>query len=321
MLTEITRKTGIEFSEGKEFNFANPSVVINYLQKINRGREGVSPSNVRLRTDGRSLILQVANPKVKEYRVRKSFVLKLLKWFNFPINQVQRLSIETLQSILNDYLLNISSSVILKYEDDEALTITSTKYNELTDLEVIKMCENLNITYISRNDLFMRVYTKEKIITEPIPGDTCGFGLNIFNSETGFKALSVYHYMLRYICSNGAIIEIDSERSYKVHYGNKEFALQKYLQHQIDLAEERRAEIVTLIQKANQEIAERFVKDTLRKISSALNKYDLNYLQDQIKDDSTKYELFNLITDIAKYQSVDRRFYLERSAGELLRLN
>jgi hypothetical protein len=71
----------------------------------------------------------------------------------------------------------------------------------------------------------MSITTEEKIKTEPVKGDECGMGLNIVNSETGFRALTVSHYILRYICSNGAVARISDDDDKRYHYGNEDLNL------------------------------------------------------------------------------------------------
>src|SRR5690606_6080826 len=140
-------------TEGIEFNNAEPKVVIDYLENLNRTRLQISPSNLKVGLDGRSLVLSVMNGGVKEYPVRKSFLHKLLKWYAFPLGQLNRLSGESVVSICNDYLMSINRNYVnLTIEKGAALTITSPDYNEITDLEVTKKCADLGVRTISRND-------------------------------------------------------------------------------------------------------------------------------------------------------------------------
>src|SRR5574338_601205 len=195
---------------GLEFINANPEQVTDYLESLDRSKLQVNPSNLKVNLDGKKMVLSIMDKAVKDYPIRRAFLYKLLKWYSFPMNQLNRLSNETLISICNDYLMNINREYVnVTLEKGEALTITSPDYNEITDLEVIKKCTDLGVRTVSRNDFMMRITTEEKFKFEVVKGDNCGMGLNVINSETGFRTLSIAHYMLRYICSNGAIIRID----------------------------------------------------------------------------------------------------------------
>ena len=95
-------------------------------------------------------------------------------------------------------------------EDGEALSLTSMRYNELSDAEVLDRAERIGVASVSRNDYFMRVYSNTEYEVEPVPGDVCGLGYNVFNSETGFRSLSVRLFIRRYVCSNGAVVAATS---------------------------------------------------------------------------------------------------------------
>lgn len=305
--------------EGPEFINAEPKVVAQYLSTTSRESVSVSPPNLTVRNDGKLLILQILNGKVREYPIRRSFLYKLLKWYSFPINQLHRMSIDTVTSLCNDYVLNFrSETVTVKTELGEALTITSPRYNELTDLEVIDMCAGLGIKEISRNDFFMRIYTNEKYKTDPIPGDTCGFSLNVFNSETGFKALSIAHYILRYVCTNGAVAYIGGNNESRVHFGQREGELQEFLNDQILKALNSRMKLIHSIKKSSEEKADNHIKSTSLKIDRLLGRNSSQLFIEDLKENSTKYELFNIITSRAKEYDISKRLYLERIAGDLI---
>lgn len=305
--------------EGPEFINADPKVVAQYLSTTSREIISVNPSNLKVNNNGKFLILQILNGKIKEYPIRKSFLYKLLKWYSFPISQLYRMSIDTVASLCNDYLLNIKSdNVRVKIENNEALTIIGPKYNELTDLEVIDKCMGLGIKEISRNDFFIRIYTREKFKTEPIPDDPCGFGLNIFNSETGFRALSVAHYIIRYVCSNGAVVQVDSNNESRIHFGQKEGELKEFLDTQILRAYESRVKLIKLMQKSSKEKADSYINQISLKIDRLLGRNSSQLFMEDLKENSTKYDLFNIITARAKEYDISKRLYLERIAGDLL---
>lgn len=305
--------------EGIELNNADPKMVTEYLSSISRKSISLKPSNLKVSNDGKFLILQTLNGVVKEYPIRKSFLYKLLRWYSFPTNQLHRMSIDTVTSLCNDFLLNIRADLVnVKLENDEALTILSPSYNELTDLEVLKLCSPFGIESVSRNDFFLRIYTNEKFKAEPIPGDLCGFSLNIFNSETGFGALRVSHYLLRYQCLNGAVVKVDESNEKRFHYGHAEGELQKFLNSQIIKAFESRLKLIHHIKKSNEEESIQYLSKISKKIDRLLGKNSSQKFLRELKENSTLYDLFNLITSRAKEYDISKRLYLERIAGELI---
>ncbi len=306
-------------TEGIEFNNAKIDQVVDYLENIDRNRIQVPPGNLKINTDGKNLILSVMEDGVKDFLIRKSFLHKLLKWYSFPLNQLYRLSIDTIASVCNDYLMNMNRSFVnIIIEKKEALTITSPEYNEITDLEVIKNCAALGVRTVSRNDFMLRITTEEKFKFEAVPGDSCGIGINVINSETGFRMLSIAHYILRYICSNGAIARIDKTGGEKIHYGHSENELQEFLNEQVAKALTNQQQIGKSITGLSDKPASEFVVSVNKRIESFLGKNESKNFFGELKDNSTLYDLFNLVTDKAKKYDLSRRIYLEALAGDLI---
>jgi len=306
-------------TEGIEFINASPDEVINYLQDLGREKLRLSPANLKIKSDGKFLMLSVMDKGVGDYPIRKSFLYKLLKWYSFPMNQLYRLSNETLISICNDYLMNINREFVnVTIEKGEALTITSPEYNEITDLEVIKKCADLGVRTVSRNDFMMRITTEEKFKFEAVKGDNCGIGLNVINSETGFRTLSIAHFILRYVCSNGAIVRIDNKANERVHYGYKENELQEFLDEQVELALLKQKEVADSIKDLSKKPASDFITSVNRKVESYLGKYESKNFFSELRKEATLYDLFNVVTDKAKKYDLAKRVSLENLAGDLI---
>jgi len=306
-------------TEGIEFNNARPEEVIDYLQDLDRVKLALSPANLKIKLDNKQLMLRVMDKAVRDYPIRKSFLYKLLKWYSFPMNQLYRLSNETVISICNDYLMNINRKYVdVTLEKGEALTITSPDYNEITDLEVIQKCTYLGVRTVSRNDFMLRITTEEKFKFEAVKGDKCGIGLNVINSETGFRTLSVAHFVMRYTCSNGAIVRIVNDANDRVHYGHKEYELQAFLAEQIELALLSRQQVADSIKYLPNEPAAEFINSVYKRIESYLGKNESKNFFDELNEKSTLYDLFNLVTNKAKNYDLGKRVLLENLAGDLI---
>jgi len=305
-------------TEGIEFIDAKPDVVIDYLKSRETNKIEVNPANLKVVNGGRFLVLQVMNGKIREYPVRRTFLYKLLRWYGFPISQLMKLSTETITSICNDYLMNIRrDKVIVKTEKEEALSILSPDYNEITDLDIISKVAALGVRSISRNDFFMSIATEEKLRTQPVKGDDCGVGLNIVNSETGFRALTVSHYILRYICSNGAVARIsedDDDKRY--HCGNEDLNL--FLNEKVKRATVERKILVDKLLRLNNKKVSNSKEYYIKKIEPVFGKKEAAIFFNDFSSELTQYELFNFITSNAKRYELSKRYFLESFAGEII---
>lgn len=305
-------------TEGVEFIDAKPGVVIDYLKSRSLNRIETAPANLKIVNSGRLLVLQVMNGKIREYPVRRTFLYKLLRWYGFSLGQLMKLSTESVTSICNDYLMNIKrSKVIIKTEKDEALSILSPDYNDIADLEIIRQIAELGVRNISRNDFFMSIATEEKIKTEPIPGDKYGIGLNVINSETGFRALTVSHYILRYSCSNGAVARIsDDDDDKRYHYGKEDLGL--FLNEKVKKATVERKILIDKLLRLNDKKISNTKEYYIKKIDPVLGKKEATIFFNDFSNELTQYDLFNMITSRAKEYDLSKRYFLESFAGEMI---
>lgn len=322
----------MKFAEETKFIREEPEVVIKHLKSVERKIIKTSPLNLRLVTGKESgaekVILVVSNGDAKYYNVRESFLIKLLRWYNFPVHMMSRLSTETILSAANDFLLNIKSNTVhIKLENDEALTITGNQYSDLTDLDILQMCKGLGIEKISRNDFFMNLNSVKKYKIQPVPGDDCGIGFNIFNSETGFGALRVSHFILRYVCSNGATRQINKGEWKRLSHRNisRENALD-YIKTSIKKIETSNAELALNLIYLSMLDSDKIIVTVKNRLSGFLGIKETEKLIDEFKTnterglkafDGTQYSLFNFITAKAKDYDIHKRILLEDLAGNI----
>ncbi len=304
---------------GQTFAEAAPEEVVDFLRDRRLQEFQVDPQNLHVVNDGTMLLLRMSRGGVSEYPVREVFLHKLLKWYGFPARHLGRLNIDTVSSILNDFLLNIrSGDVTLKVENGEALSITSGRYNNISDLEVLELARSLGVASISRNDFFMRVYTTIRARVFPVPGDECGMGHNVFNSETGFRALSVHHFVLRYVCSNGAVIEIDSGKRQCVHYGHPEWMLRDFLEREIDESRDIQERVMRSIQESTRQSCQGNIERTRKRLRPLVGNAVTARALASLDAHASRYDLANIVTSLAREVEIGRRLQLERLGGELL---
>ena len=308
----------MNFTRGKDDAFRDSVSALEHISSLEHTNLKINPECLHVINDGKTLYLEIFNGKVKQFQMRQSFMLKLLKWFSFPSHQLDILDIDTVTSILNDYLLAIKRIYVnVKLEYEEALTITSDKYCEVEDTEVIKRLDPTSIDHIYFTDFSTYIRTKTKFDIQPFKGDTFGVGLNIVNSETGFKAFQINNYLLRYVCSNGAYVtDYEDDKKY-YHYDLFVPDIYDIISSKVESLKERALEIETKLKNLTGELK----KSELHKIILNIHKkIGIKFLGDVLENDRlpTKYELFNIITDRAKDFTMSKRILIEEIAGNIL---
>ena len=310
------------FTQGKRFDHASPKEVLSFLESRNLEVLQVPPQQCRVVPHGTQLIVQHVNGKVREWPMRETFFEKLLRWYHIPSQPLHRMGLDSVVPFLNGILGLIRDSVNLTVENGEALTITSHKYSPIKDLAVLNQCADYGLIGVTRTDFLTRSYFEERIKAEPIPGDSCGFGFNVLNSETGFMALRVCPFILRYTCSNGAVAAfgLGDAAAGLVHYDVSQEAMQQYFRRALLATDETLPRLARLL-----------TESTKRPVPARSDlEHDLNailgfpkgrrYLDDF--DEAVTpglYGLFNHITAGAKKFNPSIRLRLEEYAGSLLR--
>jgi hypothetical protein len=302
----------------KEMIFDNKKEAIDHLHNLKTEDYKVEPDKLHVINDGKSFYLEMFDKTVSQFPMRESFLLKLLKWFSFPTHQLKILDIDTITSLLNDYLLAINNRYVhVKCENGDALSITSDRFTDVKDIELLRRLDSETIDMIYMSDFETNIRTKSKFKIMPFPDDEFGVGLNITNSETGFKSFQISNYLLRYVCSNGAYVR---DMVDEVKYSHYDLFLQdvfSILELKVKTADKQSKIIESKIKLLDQVIPMDKITEVNKDIQKRLG---IKLLNDIIESDRvlTKYELFNLITHRAKEYRQFQRIRIEEIAGRMI---
>jgi len=275
--------------------------------------------------DGKFILINAKQNGFDTYNIRQTFIFKLLKWYGISYHNINQFSSETIMMMSNDTLKKISLSknnqyVYIKIENNDAVSIFSTNYTPISNIEVLEIAKKrFNIEYIHKDDFSMRIYTEIKSKAEPVVGDVAGFGYNIVNSETGFTKLQVEHYILRYWCSNGATTKIKGNSISVTHYNkNRQFILNDFNNSlaNIESIDERYYQNV---QKAIEEPSIYSFPFISYRVNSIIGNYKGSYyFKDFQEEKQNKYDLYNHITHKAKSFNLLEKYQLEQLGGSLI---
>lgn len=310
----------IDFSTGKRGLFYDSSEAIDFLKQFEVKNITTQPERLTVRSEGNSLYLVIFDGMIREYKIRRSFLEKLLKWYSFPVRQLEFFDIDTITSICNDYIINIKAKhVNIKIEDNEALTITSDHFTEVSDVELINRLDKLNIETIYIDDFSTKVRINERYRIKPFKGDEFGIGMLVTNSETGFSAVKIHDFLLRYVCSNGAYVAEDQNNVKFFHYNLFVQDVFDRIETMIENIDARGNKIEERIRQMNTLATKENIISLNKEIMRATA---IKMLNDVIDSDRmpTKYELFNIITERAKEFQFGLRTRIETIAGSLIQL-
>ncbi len=307
-----------EMEEGHRFENQPVSAVRDFLQSRKMDKVEAPANSFRIVMDGPRLVLEHVNGRVRQWPVRHCFFQKLLRWYHIPRKPLYRMEAEVVVPFLNGILKLINKDVSISIEDGAALSIFSPLYSEVRDLDILDQCRQ-PLEIVTRTDFFMRAYTEILEEREAVAGDLCGYGGNLLNSETGFMALQVVAYILRYVCDNGAAITLLQRDRRVIHYNTTPSQISGYLEGAFDALNNEMPGIFDLLQKACRKPLpdEKGVINRLNELINYPNGKNM-YAGFRARGRDRLYDLFNFLTEKAKHFSPECRYKIEEYAGSLL---
>jgi len=305
---------------GNTFDRCTVAEVKSFLlnRKINRLHE--HSRDLEIVFDDAGAVLRRRSSHFHGYPIRQSFFDKLMRWHQFPLHALHRMTPKEILPLVNGVLRLIGKPVVIYVEDDEALTIVSENYARIADDLLLEIKSPGSLLEVTRTDHFMRVIGEERAQVEVKPGDFVGIQSSIVNSETGFRALSVGWQLMRLVCSNGAVVPL-SLQSDKIYHDNS-----KSIPEQLDVVLERLRRTRSHHREAAQLLL-RAVKaksparaDAERALRPIIGFLDTKRLLDPHYADKSAgfYELFNRVTAAARDKAPGDRLAMEEAAGAWL---
>jgi len=319
---DISEKYLIRTKSGITFNNSPAKEVVDYFRSRELRKIEISPLALNVFNCNRHMFVRVKTDKYEEYPVRTSFLQKMLRWHNLPVDLPSKISPETLMALLNESFHTIKSgNIFVNLEDGEAKTVVSNYFCDLNNLEILGAVANQKVEKISHDDYMTRFFTKEKFKMEPVVGDQCGFAYSIVNSETGFAKLSSEHFILRYVCTNGATASISQGKNKYVHYNKDKDEMLSFLQKSFEEGEYGRNQLIEKIKKSSDAGAIDFQLDVYKLLKDVISVYDRTSFFSEFDWNSSKYDLFNYLTSKAKEFNITKRYSIEKAAGELINIS
>jgi hypothetical protein len=320
---EVNSKS-FKVSKGIEFKNEKTELVLDYLKSRKRN-EIISPAyKFSVVEENDHLFLEYSNGHINRFPIREAFIIKLVNWYQIPLRIINLYELDTVLQLLNNTLRLIKGEVSVVIENGEALTIISDSYTYIEDIKLIDRCKEIGIQSITRNDFFTRFYLEQKAEhqIELKKDDVVGFGYNVMNSETGLHSFQVFAYLLRMVCSNGAIMPTD-------YLGKKFYHYNKNPQEAYNLIAKLPEHLSLYSIELNKQFIraqkEQFDIDKYKDISrlnSILGfpeyKKFLDDYASKVNGSSTIFSFYDYLTEKANLYDEVTRLELQKLAGRLL---
>lgn len=316
--------TSFKVSKGKEFKNEKTDLVLEHLKSRKRN-EIISPAyKFKVVEENNHLFLEYSNGQIHRFPVRESFVIKLVNWYQIPLRIINLFDLDTVIHLLNNSLRIIKGQVSVVIENGEALTILSNAYTYIEDLILIEKCNKIGINSITRNDIFTRIYLeqREEYYIHVQKNDPVGLGYNVMNSETGLHSFQVFAFLLRLICTNGAVIPTDYMGKKFFHYRkNPDEAYNEILKLPRYLAI-LKEELHKQLYNAKNELFNIEKYRDLPKLNAIIgfpdNKKFIDEYITRVNGNSTIYTFYDYITEKANLFDEVTKLELQKLAGRLL---
>lgn len=220
---------------------------------------------------------------------------------------------------------------LVRTNGNRAVAVLSKKYRVLNNRDIT---EGISESGLFNNMVIQKMFLTDDIfvvrISDPnskvsIDGQPVFIGLDIANSETGYKRTSVSFNVYQMWCSNGAVIHLGGGMIFEEpHKGNESpesvvFRMNQAIYNSVGLFG-LVAEIV-VDSRDNRKEAWQLITDAVRDIKGMTDEMkdaiEEKILVD-IRGETTPYQVFSAITNVAQRYAPEQRREIEVAAGNFL---
>ncbi|MHB1684125.1 MAG: hypothetical protein ACYCYO_15060 [Bacilli bacterium] len=227
-------------------------------------------------------------------------------------------SMQEVQSRLKDR----PGRLLLRTKKRIVQAILSPAYTPVTNLDILKAAkESLDMSKaqvsVFRGYLRLTGVT-DRVTFQPAVGDILSGGWEIANNEFGKGALSMSQFVLRLVCTNGAVVSDDEEHRY-VHRGWERDGLVRHLSTIGEATISRMGEMDARLRRmAETRLGPQRHRDLEKASARSLGKIGVEEFRAAVSQDSSVYDAYNHLTLVSQQKKLGPRRELELIAGGLL---
>ncbi|MCY0903299.1 MAG: hypothetical protein OWU32_14155, partial [Firmicutes bacterium] len=160
----------------------------------------------------------------RETPITKSAFVQLLHFVSLNWQDVKDADPFELTTEVKSRLQNRPGQLLLRARHRAIQAVLSPAYTSVTNLDLLQAAkQSLQMTQAHARVTLARGYVRitgvtERVTLQPSVGDILSGGLDVTNNEFGKGALSVNQFVLRLVCTNGAVVSDGTDSRY-VHRG------------------------------------------------------------------------------------------------------
>ena len=271
----------------------------------------------------------------------------LCSLLRIPKEFARRIPVELFLENLNRLKVEHNQRIVILVSRNIIINVVPHPYIFAENRDILKHLDeimgqlNLELHEIRLSDRGMDIsFLKEGVEVEPVPGDITRFGINVLNSETGFRGAKACFWLLRLVCTNGATLtnnwgkvnwsydqRISYERSlYNFFEGisklQVEFSQFSSFYKHLPVREVVAHEYINIWRRLS-----RIVGNEMADRITMVDKEERNRLNRELREGNrmlttglTLYDLYNSITEAARRYPFVQRRKMEGLGGSLIDL-
>lgn len=273
----------------------------------------------KIRFNGLSILVY----KGKEYHMTRPAFVQLLGLVDLTWKEVKEEDPTEVTKALQSRLHHWGKEVMLRKQSGAVQAVLSPRYTPITNVDILKAAQQS----MDLSKLKVTVYrgtmrltgVSDSVKFQPEAGDIISGGWEVTHNEFGKGALTVNQFLLRLICTNGAVIG-QGDESYR--YVHKGWGREELLTHLGSVGHQmisRMGEMDASLRRATQKrMGVRRYSRLFKEVASPLGRNGILSFQKSVTPESSVYDVYNYITFASQSYRLNSRRKLEVLAGGLL---
>lgn len=259
---------------------------------------------------------------IKHNGMTRSAFVQMIHFLHLNWADIKDLDATGVKADVQSRLRNQSGQLVLRTKQQTVQAILSPTYTPFDNADVLRTAgaaldlSKAQVTVYRGN---LRITGVSDAVTfQPDVGDIISGGWEITNNEFGKGVFSVNQFLLRLVCTNGAVVRSRNRGERYVHRGWDKDGLVRHVGEigAQTIAQTRLNEALRALTQTS--IGESRLNDLGRRSAPHLGRKGFDTFQTKLSPDSSLYDAYNHLTFVSQRKPLGPRRELELIAGDML---